>query len=60
MKWILSISNERSGFKVDTSSGVYEVNVSSFFKILNNVKSYISLDASTLNRNYKMNNIHFN
>jgi len=35
---ILSILNERSGFKVGTSNGIYEVNISTSFKILNNAK----------------------
>jgi hypothetical protein len=38
MKWILLISNEKSGFKIDASNSVYEVNVGMFFKNLKNVK----------------------
>jgi hypothetical protein len=38
MKWRLSISNERSGFEVDASNGIYEVNVDISFKNLNDVK----------------------
>lgn len=33
MKWILLNLNEMSGFKVDASNGIYEVNVSKSFKI---------------------------
>jgi hypothetical protein len=35
IKLILSISNERPEFKVDTFNDVYEVNVDLFFKSLN-------------------------
>jgi hypothetical protein len=38
MKLILSILNGRSRFEIDTSNGVYEVNVDTSFKILNIVK----------------------
>jgi hypothetical protein len=38
MKWILSISNKKLGFKIDASNGVYEVNVGTYFKIFKNVK----------------------
>jgi hypothetical protein len=60
ISWILSILNERSGFKIDTSNGVYEVNVGMSFKNLNNVKSCTLLDASTLNPDHKIDGIHFN
>jgi hypothetical protein len=33
MKWILFILNEKSGFEVGASNGVYKVNVGMFFKI---------------------------
>jgi hypothetical protein len=39
MKLILSISNERLGFKVDASNNIYEINVGTSFKNLKNVKS---------------------
>lgn len=38
MKWILSILNEMSRFKVDASNDIYEINVGTFSKILNNIK----------------------
>jgi hypothetical protein len=57
MKRILSISNEMSGFKINASNGVYEINAVTSFKNLNNVKSCTSLDASTLNYDYKMDSI---
>jgi hypothetical protein len=50
---ILSILNERSGFKVGASNSVCEVNVGTSFQILNNVKSCMPLDALTLNSNHK-------
>jgi len=59
MKWILSISNEKSGFKIDASNGVYEANVDTSFKNLNNVKSCTLLYASTLNPDHKIDSIHF-
>jgi hypothetical protein len=59
MKWILSISNERSKFKVDASNDVYEINVSMYFKILNNIKPYTPLDISTPNFDHKIDNINF-
>jgi hypothetical protein len=59
MKLILSISNERSRFKVDESNGVYKVNIDTSFKNLNNMKLCTLLDASTLNHNHKIYNIHF-
>jgi hypothetical protein len=46
---LLSILNERSGFKVDPSNYLYEVNVDMSFKILNNMKSGTLFDVSTLN-----------
>jgi hypothetical protein len=59
MKLILSISNVLSRFKVDASNSVYEVNVSTSFKNLNNVKSCIPLDVLILNPDRKMDSIHF-
>jgi hypothetical protein len=56
---ILSISNERLRFKVDVSNGVYEVNIATSFKNLNNVKLCIPLNESTLNPDHKMDSIHF-
>jgi hypothetical protein len=41
------------------SNGVYEVDVGMSFKNLNNMKSCIPLDASTLNPDYKIDSIHF-
>jgi hypothetical protein len=60
MKWIVFISNERTRFKVNAYNGVYEVNVDTFFKNVNNVKSCILLDTSTLNLDHKINSIYFN
>jgi hypothetical protein len=59
MKCMLSISNERSRFKVGTLNGVYEVNVNTSFKNLNNMKSCAQLNISTssLNPNHKMERI---
>jgi hypothetical protein len=45
--------------KLMASNGVYEVNVCTSFKNLNNVKSCRPLDSSTLNFDYKINSIHF-
>jgi len=59
MKWILSILNKRSRFEIDASNGLYEVNMCTFFKILNNVKSCIPLDVLTLNIYHKMDSINF-
>jgi hypothetical protein len=59
MKWVLFILNEMSRFEVGASNGVYEVNVCTFFKILNNVKSCIPLDVLTLNLDPKIDSIHF-
>jgi hypothetical protein len=53
------ISNERLGFKINVSNGVYKINIGTPFKNLNNVKSCISLDESILNRDHKINSIHF-
>jgi len=53
MKYILSISNKKSRFKVGASNSVYEVNVNTSFKKLNNVKLCTPLNASTLNPDYK-------
>jgi hypothetical protein len=47
------------GFEICTSNGVYEINVVTFFKILNNVKSCIPLDVLTLNIYHKMDSINF-
>jgi hypothetical protein len=47
--WILSILNEKSEFEVSASNRVYEVNVDTSFKILNNVKLCTLLDVLTLN-----------
>jgi len=51
--------NEMSGFKIDAFSGIYKVNVSTFLKILNNVKSCTLLNASALNYDHKINSFHF-
>jgi hypothetical protein len=59
MKWILSISHERSGFEVNVSNGIYEVNIDTSFKILSNVKSSTPLDVLILNPDHKIDNIHF-
>jgi hypothetical protein len=59
MKLILFISNERLRFKVNPSNGVYEVNVDTSFKNLNNIKLCALLNTSTLNYNHKMDNIYF-
>jgi hypothetical protein len=48
-----------SRFKIDAISSVYEVNVSTFFKILNNVKLYTLLNASALNHDHKIDSFHF-
>lgn len=60
MKLILSISNERLRFKVNVSMyGLYEVNIGTSFKHLNNMKSCTPLDLLTLNLDYKINSIYF-
>jgi hypothetical protein len=59
MKLILSISNVLSRFKLDASNSVYEVNVITSFKNLNNVKLCTPLDVSTLNPDRKIDSIHF-
>jgi len=41
--------NEISGFEVDVSNSIYEVNVDTSFKNLNYMTLCIQLDASTLN-----------
>jgi hypothetical protein len=51
--------NKMSEFNIDAFSSVYEVNVSKFFKFLNNVKLYTLLNASTLNPDHKINNFYF-
>jgi hypothetical protein len=53
------LMNEMSGFKIDAFSGIYKVNVSTFLKILNNVKSCTLLNASALNYDHKINSFHF-
>jgi len=50
---ILYILNERSRFEVGAFNDVYEVNANTFFKISNNIKSYILLNILTLNSNLK-------
>jgi hypothetical protein len=58
MKWILSILNEMSRFEVGASNGVYEVDIDTFLKILNNLKLCKPLDVLTLNLYHKMDIIH--
>jgi hypothetical protein len=53
------LMNKMSEFNIDAFSSVYEVNVSKFFKFLNNVKLYTLLNASTLNPDHKINNFYF-
>jgi hypothetical protein len=48
-----------SRFEFGASNGVHEVKVDTSLKNLNNVRSCKPLDASTLNSNHKMDNIHF-
>lgn len=48
-----------SKFDVSTLNDIYEVNVSTSFKILNNVKSCTPLDILTLNSDYKIDSIYF-
>jgi hypothetical protein len=51
--------NEMSEFKIDAFSGVYKVNIGTFFIILNNVKLYTLLNASALNHDHKIDSFHF-
>jgi hypothetical protein len=59
MKLMLSISNERSGFNVCASNGVYEVNIDMSFKNLNNVTTCTPINTLTLNPNHKIDSIQF-
>jgi hypothetical protein len=47
------------GFKVDASNCLYEINVDTSFKNLNNIKSCTPLDLSTLNPDKKIDSIHY-
>jgi hypothetical protein len=49
----------KTRFEVDATNNIYKVNVNTYFKILNNVKSYTLLDTLTLNHDHKMDSIHF-
>jgi hypothetical protein len=50
--------NEISGFEVDVSNSIYEVNVDTSFKNLNYMTLCIQLDASTLNLDSLKKNIY--
>jgi hypothetical protein len=48
-----------SRFKIDVFNSVYEVNIDTSFKKLNNVKSCTPLNVLILNFDYKINNFSF-
>jgi hypothetical protein len=56
---IISISNEMSKFKINTSNSVYKVNDGTSFKNLNKVKLCTLLNTLTLNSAHKIDSIHF-
>jgi hypothetical protein len=51
---ILLISNKMSKFKVDVFNSVYEINIDTSFKKLNNVKLCTPLNALILNLTIKL------